>query len=127
MTTTAEPIETAAPFRHLDTAGQAGALEAMLHDANPSAVKLAVSHAPNQVQRAALEGGRGAFPDVSPADRRMLYLTVILILGFLAAGSLVGAAIALGTEKESAAFFTFSGLALGGITGLFIPSPASKT
>lgn len=127
MTTTAEAIETAAPFRHMDAAAQAGALGAILQDVNPSAIKLAVEQAPSPVQRAALEGGRVAFPDVSPADRRMLYLTVILILGVLAAGSLIGAAIALGAGKESAAFFTFSGLALGGITGLFIPSPAGKT
>jgi hypothetical protein len=42
------------------------------------------------------------------------------------AGGLISGAIALVNKIDSAAFFTFAGLALGGITGLYVKSPTSN-
>jgi hypothetical protein len=126
MTTTPDAMEAAAHFRRQDATTQAGMLGAILEDIDPTALKLAVQQAPSLAQKAAVEGGGMPFGDVSAADRKTLYLTVIIILAALAGGALVGAAIAIANDAESAAFFTFAGLALGGITGLFIPSPTAR-
>jgi hypothetical protein len=46
-------------------------------------------------------------------------------LALLSLVALVGGLIAIIRGVDSAAFFTFAGLALGGLTGLLAPSPAS--
>ena len=42
------------------------------------------------------------------------------------AGGLFGGAVALLNKVDSAAFFTFAGIALGGLTALFASSPSGK-
>lgn len=104
---------------------RADALVGVMRVAGAEDVKAALKKAPDEVQRAADDFSREAFPGVPPKYRAQLYRTVILSLVMLAAGSLVGGGIALMNNAESAAFFTFAGLALGGITGLLAPSPTA--
>lgn len=49
------------------------------------------------------------------------------ILGVLTAAAIAGGAWALDMGKDSAAFFTFAGVAVGGLVGLVAPSPFSKS
>ena len=91
-----------------------------------------VSAAPQQVKDALASPevknnvGPVYFPGVNDHDRMALYTTILWMLAVLCVIALVGGAVALVAGKESAAFFTFAGLALGGITGILVPSPTSS-
>lgn len=65
------------------------------------------------------------FDGVTSKQRFQLYLVVLGLLGLLALAGLIFGTSALLNGKESAAYFTFAGLALGGITGILVPAPGS--
>jgi hypothetical protein len=109
-------------FDRLTSASQQEYLKGILSIAAPDAITGAVRKSDIDRQRAA---AKGAFDSVPQRDRKILYLAVICVLAVLAASALVAAGMALASGRESAAFFTFAGLALGGITGLVAPSPTS--
>jgi predicted phage tail protein len=96
-------------------------LRAALVSADPQKVKAALA-SPEVKSNL----GPVFFPGVSDHDRMDLYKTILWMLAVLCVIALVGGAVALVAGKESAAFFTFAGLALGGITGILVPSPTSS-
>lgn len=65
------------------------------------------------------------FDGVTAKQRFQLYLVILGVLGALALAGLILGTSALLNGKESAAYFTFAGLALGGITGILVPAPGS--
>jgi hypothetical protein len=110
-------------FRSMEANDQQRILQGMMATSDPGALQratAAASAASADTQRALL----AAFPGVGAKERGRLYRTMLWMLGILAFSGLVGGAIALVTNKESAAFFTFAGLALGGITGILVPAPS---
>lgn len=96
-------------------------------DAAPADVIEEAVHGTSKAKQEAAAKGAGAFPDVSQKDRTKLYMTLMIILGVLTAAAIVGAAWALDAGKDSAAFFTFAGVAVGGLVGIIVPSPVSKS
>jgi hypothetical protein len=112
-------------FSTLSPMNKGALLEHVLDNVDPATVTAAVQSASPTVKAAARAGT--AFSNVPAADRKSLYLTVIILLAGLAALALIGGAISVMTGKESTGFFTFAGLALGGLTGLFVPSPTSNS
>jgi hypothetical protein len=109
-------------FSGSDSDGQADVLQQLLPIAKTGAVGKALNSAPADVKA---EAAAGIFAGASPRDRKQLYLTVIVTLALLSLVALVGGMIAIIRGVDSAAFFTLAGLALGGLTGLLAPSPAS--
>ena len=103
---------------------QADQLQKQLDSAAPEVIQKAVATAAHAT-RETLAKAAPPFDSLPPRDRTKLYLTLIYTLAILAAGALIGGAIALVNGVDSAAFFTFAGLALGGLTGLFATSPTS--
>ena len=109
-----------------DPAEKVDTLREMISTAGTETFKSAVAKSSADTQKVAVEAGGGSLADLPSRDRKVLYVTVIYVLAILSAGALLGAGWALSKGKDGAAFFTFAGLALGGITGLFIPSPTGK-
>ena len=97
-----------------------------LEEMTQAEVATAAAHTGDETRRQVVEAFGGRFADVPAQDRRSLYLTVIWMLGALAVIALGGATAALLGGEESAAFFTFAGLALGGLTGLLAQSPLQE-
>jgi len=108
-------------FSEKDASAQADVLGALLLAAKPQALRHAIEASSPQVKQAVAN----VFAGLSSKDRKGLYLAVIWILAGLAALALTGAMIAIVRKAESAAFFGFAGLALGGLTGILAPSPTS--
>ncbi len=109
-------------FESLGPNDQQQMLQGMMTTSNPDALQratVAAAAASPSAQRALL----AAFPGVGAKERGTLYRTILWMLAILAFAGLVGGAMALLVNKESAAFFTFAGLALGGITGILVPGP----
>lgn len=103
---------------------QADQLQKQLDSAAPEVLAKAVATSAHATREALSKAA--PFDSLPARDRTKLYLTLVYILAILAAGGLIGGAIALMNGVDSAAFFTFAGLALGGLTGLFATSPTSR-
>ena len=103
---------------------QADQLQTDLDSKPPHVVARALGNASQTTRDAAARSI--AFEGVPQKDRTRLYLTLMYMLAILAAGGLVGGAVALLNKVDSAAFFTFAGIALGGLTALFASSPSGK-
>lgn len=93
--------------------------------ASPADQQEMLRQALDAASREAATGAIAAFAGVTKTDRAKLYGTVIWLLCALAAIALGCAAWALSVDKDSAAFFTFAGLALGGVTGILGASASS--
>ena len=69
---------------------------------------------------------RTAFEGVDRKERGRLYRMILWMLFILALAGLVLGGAAIQQDKDSAAFFTFAGLALGGLTGILVPTPGKS-
>jgi len=107
-------------FSNATATDQDALLKAALVTADPQKVKDALA-----TPEVKANVGPVYFPGVSDTDRMRLYRTILWMLAVLSLVGLIGGGVALVASKESAAFFTFAGLALGGITGILVPSPTS--
>lgn len=98
-------------------------LKKQINEAGPLVAATAVERSSAETKAAVTKLAIEAFP---AKDRKLLYLTLMWILAGLAAAGIAGGAVALINKVDSAAFFTFAGIALGGLTALFATSPTSK-
>lgn len=113
-----------AVLSNAEMVAQADQLQKQLDSATPEVIQKAVASSAHATRETLAKAA--PFDSLPPRDRTKLYLTMIYVLAILAAGALIGGALALDNNVDSAAFFTFAGLALGGLTGLFAASPTSR-